>query len=168
MVGVSDLFWLYQNSGPLLLFLLLAGGTYVWRHDLQPRLKALEETQEARADKWESQQLNAQERAILLDDAHDRTDQIEQAVQRLKRRVRGLEQEYAADAGRPPAGAPGGRGSGGSYHDDSRDDDTDRRGDPSDRMENTTHDRDGGHNTDTDTDIDRDDGRDHPGYTTRG
>lgn len=104
MVGVSDLFWVYQNSGPALLFALAAGMLYVWRHDIHPRLHDLEETQEQRRDRWDEQELNAQERAILIDDAHTRVDDIEEVTERLKRRVRGIEHAYAAQTGETPSG----------------------------------------------------------------
>lgn len=102
MVGLSDVFWVYQNSGPALLFVLLAGGAYVWRHDLQPRLQELEQVQEDRRDRWQDQELNAQERALLVDNAQERLDQVDQAIERLKRRVRSIEQNYAVDHGAVP------------------------------------------------------------------
>lgn len=102
MVGVSDLLWAYQQSGPALLLLLLAGAAYAWQHDIRPRLEQIEQQQEKRGDRWEQQQLNAQERALLIDDAQERVDQVENAITRLKTRVRDIEQEYAADHGRVP------------------------------------------------------------------
>lgn len=104
MVGISDLIWAYQNSGPALLLAMLAGAGYVYRHDILPRLNSLERTQERRDDKWQDQELNAQERALLIDDAHSRADQLEETMQRLKERVRDIEQSYAVDHGTIPNG----------------------------------------------------------------
>jgi hypothetical protein len=99
MVGLSDAFWVYQNSGPALLVLIVLGGGYVWRHDIQPRLADLEQTQEQRGDRWEDHRLDARERTLLIDDAQERVDQVEDAVQRLQDRLRDIEQAYARDRG---------------------------------------------------------------------
>ena len=99
MVGLESLLWAYQNSGPALLVMLSFVAGYVYRHDILPRLQEVEQTQEERAERWEDQQLNAQERTLLLDDAHERVDDVEKAVQRLKKRVRGIEQALAAERG---------------------------------------------------------------------
>lgn len=102
MVGASDAFWLYQNSGPLLIFVLLSMMAYVWKFDLTPRLDALESTQEDRGDELQERALSAQERDILLDDAQSRIEQVEQAEQRLRKRLRAIEQAFAAEHGRDP------------------------------------------------------------------
>lgn len=102
MVGLSDLFWAYQNSGPALLFILVSGATLVWKMDIQPRLKDLEQTQEERGDRWADQRLNSRERAMLLEDAHERADDIEVVMSQLKERVRGIEQAYAIEHGKAP------------------------------------------------------------------
>lgn len=104
MVGLSDLFWAYQNSGPAMLFLLAVGGAYAWKHDIQPRLKDLERTQEDRGDRVDDMELNARERTLLINDAHDRTDGLEDAVTRLRERLRGIEQRIAAEHGKTPPG----------------------------------------------------------------
>lgn len=109
MVGLSDLWWAYQNSGPLLLFIIAAGGAAVYHWSLRPRLDRmqarlddLESTQEQRGDRWADHELDARERALLLDEAHETIDQVEDAVERLKMRVRGLEQQFAIEHGEGP------------------------------------------------------------------
>lgn len=97
MVGLEFVWSLYQNSGPALQFVLILGVAYVWKHDIEPRLTDLEQTQENRSDRWSDQELNAQERAMLIDDAHERVDDIEAITSRLKTRVRGLEQAHAIE-----------------------------------------------------------------------
>lgn len=101
MVGLTDLWSLYQNSGPFLIFTLTLVVAYIWKFELQPRLDDLEDTQDQRGDKWQDQRLNAQERTMLIDDAHNRLDDVGQSVQRLKARLRSLEQTIAADRGQP-------------------------------------------------------------------
>ena len=100
MFGLGDLFWVYQNSGPALLFILVVLVGYAWKHDVAPRLDAIEATQEDRGDELQERALSAQERDILLDNAHKRIDQAEQALHRLKARVRNIEQAVAAEHGR--------------------------------------------------------------------
>lgn len=104
MVGADFVWNLYQNSGPALQILLILGGGYIWKHDIEPRLKDLEQTQEDRRDRWDEQELNAQERTLLIDDAHGRLDEVDEAVERLKRRVRGIESSYAVDHEKAPNG----------------------------------------------------------------
>jgi len=99
MVGLSDAIWIYQNSGPALLVILILGGGYVWKHEVQPRLNDLERTQEERGDRWEDHRVDARERILLIDDAHERVDQVEDAIQRLQDRLRDIEQAYARDHG---------------------------------------------------------------------
>lgn len=100
MVGLDTVWFAYQNSGPFLLFVLLAGMAYVWRHDIQPRLQDLEATQEARGSRWQDHELNAQERALLLDDAHERIDGMEEAVDNLRDRLLDVQHRVAAEHGR--------------------------------------------------------------------
>jgi len=99
MVGLSDLFWVYQNSGPALLFGMIIGAAYLWKWEIHPWLEDLEQTQEKHADNWDEQSLNSQERTLLIDDTATRVDDVEDALTRLKQRVRDIEQNYAADHG---------------------------------------------------------------------
>lgn len=110
MVGFDFLWTLYQNSGPALQAVIIIGGAYVWLHDIRPRLNEVEQTQEQRANRWEEAGLNSQETSLLLDDAHSRIDDQEDVVQRLKERVRGIEQAYAVDHGKAPNGFTRGGG----------------------------------------------------------
>jgi uncharacterized protein HemX len=103
MVGLGDIWFAYQNSGPLLLFVMIVGGALVYRRDIQPRLQNLEETQEQRASRWQDHELNAQERALLLDDAHERIDGVEEAVDRLRERLLEVQHAVAAEHGRNDA-----------------------------------------------------------------
>lgn len=102
MPAADFLFSLYQNSGPALQIIIILGGTYVWLHDLKPRLNEVEQTQEQRAERWDEQELNAQERTLLLDDAQGRLKQLEDAYDRLRNRLRALEQSHAAEHGERP------------------------------------------------------------------
>lgn len=102
MVGLDFIWELYQNSGPALQIIIILGLAYVWKHDIQPRINDLETTQERRDDRWDDQELNAQERAMLIDNAHERVDDIEVITDRLKKRVRGIEQAYACEHGERP------------------------------------------------------------------
>lgn len=99
MVGVDDLFWFYQNADTAILLALTVGAYIVWKRDVQPRLQELEQTQERRAERWADQNLSDQERDILLDDAHERIDGVDQAVGRLRDRLRRLETCVAAETG---------------------------------------------------------------------
>lgn len=99
MPGVEDLFWLYQNADTGILLFMTVGAAYIWKRDIQPRLNDLETVQDQRSDKWSEQHLNDQERDILLDNAHDRLDQQEQAVRNLRNRLQRLERGVAAETG---------------------------------------------------------------------
>lgn len=99
MVGVDDLFWFYQNADTGILLALSIGAYIVWKREIQPRLNALEQTQRKRASKWRDQHLSGQERDLLLDDAHERIDDVEGAVARLRSRLQNLETGIAAETG---------------------------------------------------------------------
>jgi hypothetical protein len=100
MVGLEFLWSIYENSGPALQIILILGGATVLKYELLPRLDELETTQENRDDRWTDQSLNAQERAMLIDDAHGRVDDVSETMSRLKDRVRALEHAHAAEHGR--------------------------------------------------------------------
>jgi len=117
MVGLADLFYVYQNSGPALLFGLIAGGTYIWKQDLQPRLRELETTQQSHGERWQEHALNAQERTLLLDDVTTRVEDVEDAQERLNARVREIEQKYAIEHFDPGSSDQGGTFDDGGDHD---------------------------------------------------
>lgn len=120
MVGLDFVWSIYQNSGPALQIIVILGVAYVWKHDVQPRLDELEQTQENRGDRWQDQSLNSQERTMLIDDAHTRVDDIEDTVERLKTRLRAIEHAHAAAHGRPVDSSAG--PSGGGYNGQGGDD----------------------------------------------
>lgn len=99
MAGVDDLFWLYQNADTAILLAVSLAAYIAWKRDIQPRLMALEDVQERRGEKWDDQKLSGQERDLLLDDAHDRIGRVEDAVARLRERLRRLENGVAAETG---------------------------------------------------------------------
>lgn len=95
MVGWSDLWTLYQASPPVLLFAIFVTMVGGWKYVVKPELEDLRATQDDHADDIQHHQMSAQERDILLS-YHD------EAVTNLKARVRGLEQEFAAEHGYTP------------------------------------------------------------------
>lgn len=95
MVGWSDLWTLYQASPPVLLFAIFVTMVGGWKYVVKPELDDLRDVQDDHADDIQDHNLNAQERDILLS-YHD------EAVTNLKARVRGLEQEFAAEHGYTP------------------------------------------------------------------
>lgn len=98
MSGAFELFWrLYQNSPPAILALLFASFWYAWKHDINPRLRSLEQTQEQRGKKWDQRNLNAQEQTLIIDDNASRIDDVEAAVQRLRNRLSHLESGVASE-----------------------------------------------------------------------
>lgn len=113
MVGLGLAFDLYQNAGPALQAVLILAVVGTWRLGIKPRLDALETVQEERGEHLADAELTRQEHDILLDHAHRRIDDHDDAVADLKERLRGIERAYAVDHGKAPNGFTRGESDGG-------------------------------------------------------
>lgn len=91
----------YQSSGPAFQFLNLAALAYgykaIWKAQVQPWLSDLQNQQDHHGEKLAERAINAGERDVLLEDAHQRLDQAEDARVSLRDRLTRLEQRYASD-----------------------------------------------------------------------
>lgn len=69
---------------------------------IQPRLSDVEDTQDNREDRLDDAKMTRQELTLLVDDNAEHVDQVDDAVTRLKKRVRALEQAFAVHHGHRP------------------------------------------------------------------
>lgn len=96
MPGLVEIAWLiYTNSGPALNLVFIGMVVLGWKYEIQPRLDALEDTQDDHGDSLQERNLNATERDILLENAHDRLDNADEARTSLRQRLTRLENAVA-------------------------------------------------------------------------
>jgi len=96
MPGLVEIAWLiYTNSGPALNLVFIGMVVLGWKYEIQPRLDALEDTQEDHGDNLQDKRLDAHERDILLENAHDRLDNADEARTSLRGRLTRLENAVA-------------------------------------------------------------------------
>jgi hypothetical protein len=124
MPGLVDVAWfVYSNSGPALDLAFIGLVVLGYKFEIQPRLTDLEDVQDDHADDLQNKALNASERDVMLENAHERVDdaedlaqQAEEARASLRARINRLERREAwrsgggeDDGGGPPPIGPDGQ-----------------------------------------------------------
>lgn len=114
MPALVDVAWaIYSNSGPAMQVITLVVVVLGYKYEIAPRLDALETKTSSHGDDLQEQELEAAERDIMLQNAHQRLDKAKDARDDLRQRLTRLEHQYAFDHGDGdadigPAGQAGG------------------------------------------------------------
>lgn len=104
MVGISDLMALSRSLDPVTTIVVGAAILLYIRRVIEPRLSDVEQEVDDREDRMDDRDLSNKERDLLIDDNAEKVGQLDDAHSRLKKRVRRLEQAWAAEHGRNPGG----------------------------------------------------------------
>lgn len=99
---LGDIVWAYQNASPALLAIIILGGRHIYYRDIQPRLDDLDQRTRAIDDRVDDHDITASERDVLLEHAHERVDDAESIIDRLRLRLTRLEAGFAAQHGHLP------------------------------------------------------------------